>query len=363
MEYHLNILGEFENKELESIFRTGEVRKGRNFVRYMILVSGLFFLLAGIPDLLYRKDAGSGLLTALVITRAVIFIIGFILFFVVKRIDSIKVINRLTYAFASLIFIVYFGAAFYFAPLEIMSPTFCVIILSTCLFMMPNRWVYNVSLSLAYCVLFLVTTPYICMTTPFGYRIVASSYLCWNIIILSVLFYNMNLYKRNYYAKAYQLEALVHTDQLTKIHNRKACDDILENKCTKNTAFSIIMFDIDNFKLINDTYGHVAGDEVLVKIAELALKHIRKDDVLARWGGEEFVIITHGATLKEAEELAKRLKEQLTLIEYHGQKHVITCSFGVTAYLTGDNVTSIIRRADQLLYLAKEYGKNRVVAG
>jgi diguanylate cyclase (GGDEF)-like protein len=159
------------------------------------------------------------------------------------------------------------------------------------------------------------------------------------------------------------LEALAHTDQLTKIHNRKSCDDILENKCGENTAFSVIMFDIDNFKRINDTYGHVAGDEVLVKIAELALKLIRKDDVLARWGGEEFVIITHGATLKEAEELAKRLKEQLTLIEYHGQKQSITCSFGVTAFLTGDTVTSIIRRADQLLYLAKEYGKNRVVAG
>lgn len=362
MENMVNIIGEFRDKEIEQVFRASEIRKGLRFIRCMIVISGLIFLLMGITDFLYRKDIGIKILDSFLVVRAVIFIIGVILFVVIKRINNTKIISRLTCIYASAIYVLYFCSAFYFIPLQIMSPTFSVIIISTSLFMMPNRWIVNTCMTFAYVFLFILIHPYL-TTGPVGSSVIAMIFLCWNSILLSTLFYNINVYKRNYFSKAYQLEIIANTDQLTQIHNRKSCDDILENKCIESTTFSIIMFDIDNFKLINDTYGHVAGDEVIVSITDLARKLIRKDDILARWGGEEFVILTFDAKLNEAEELAKRLKEQLTFIEHQGIKETITCSFGVTTYAEGDNVKSIIRRADQLLYLAKEHGKNRVVAG
>ena len=361
MEYKINILGEFQGDEVEKIFSDGEIHKGMKLIRYMILYSSLGFLLIGILELFFKKDIN--VLIVLFTARIVVFALGSILFYATKRVRSCKTISIAIYAFATIIYIVYFCLAFYSRPLEILSPMFFVILLSTCLLMMPIRWIVNLCFSLVFSVLFLILYPYICKAVLLQYRIIAFTYLFWNIAIINVLFYNINIYKRNNYAKALQLEALANTDQLTKIHNRKSCDTIIEDKCAGNTTFSIIMFDIDDFKRINDTYGHVAGDDVLIDITEFARRIIRKDDIIARWGGEEFVIIMLDATLSEATELAKRLKEQLTVTEHKGINQIITCSYGVTAFSEGDSVKSIIKRADQLLYLAKEYGKNRVVAG
>ena len=361
MDYKINTLGEFKNDELENIFWEGEVKKGLRLIRYMILFSSLGFLLVGAMDLIFKTDISIKM--ALIIARTGIFVLGVALFNGIKKFRSNNSISIAICVFASIIYAVYFYMAFQVRPLHILSPTFFVILLATCLLIIPNRWIVNIFFSLVFSVLFAILVPYICDTTALEHRIIAIMYLFWNIILINVLFYNINVYKRNNFAKARQLEALANTDQLTQIHNRKSCDNIIENKCAGNTMFSIIMFDIDNFKRINDTYGHVAGDAVLIDITDFTRSIIRKNDILARWGGEEFLIIMLDAALSEATELAKRIQEQLTVINHDHINQIITCSFGVTTYVEGDTVKSIIKRADQLLYLAKEYGKNRVVAG
>jgi diguanylate cyclase (GGDEF)-like protein len=363
VKYKTTVLGEFRDKDIENVFLVSEIGRGLTLARLLILFSSLAFVLIGIADLLLRKDVNPALLKESFLARIVIFLLGFCLFFAIRRFKSYSAVRVSVYIFASLVYLVYFYLAFKFAPLDIISPTFAVILLSTCLFLMPTRWITNLCFTLLYSAFFIAVIPVLCAATAHGLRVIAVSYLVWNLIIVSTLFYSINLYKRNYYAKALQLEELANTDQLTKLHNRKAFDDMLDSTCRDSAAFSVIMFDIDNFKHINDTYGHVAGDDVIINITQYARKTIRKNDVLARWGGEEFMIVMPDATLNEASELAKRLKEQLSALEHDCVREIITCSFGVTSFVAGESAKAVVRRADQLLYLAKEYGKNRVVAG
>ncbi len=152
------------------------------------------------------------------------------------------------------------------------------------------------------------------------------------------------------------------TDPLTGIFNRLKFHDTLnrnlERRSSPPAATSLIMFDIDRFKQVNDQYGHRAGDDVLVELIMVVRGAIRQDDIFARWGGEEFVILT-AADGDDTQRLAERIR---ATVEEHPFKRVgrITCSFGVTGIGPGDNVESVTQRADTALYRAKWAGRNAV---
>ena len=159
-----------------------------------------------------------------------------------------------------------------------------------------------------------------------------------------------------------QLEQQVMRDNLTGIYNRNKLNSVLEKIIYTDkvdTMYSLIICDIDNFKKINDTYGHVVGDYALVTLSQLFSENIGEKDILARWGGEEFVILCENKALKEAEKFANNLRSELSKIkfDYFGS---LTCSFGVTQVLKGDTINSLIERADRGLYFSKNNGKNMV---
>jgi diguanylate cyclase (GGDEF)-like protein len=122
---------------------------------------------------------------------------------------------------------------------------------------------------------------------------------------------------------------------------------------------SIIIFDIDHFKEVNDRYGHSAGDYVLKTIADIVRESIRKIDYFVRWGGEEFMIISSETNLKDVSALAERIRE---IIESSTFEDVgkVTVSFGVTEFRANDTEDSLIKRADDAMYEAKKKGRNRV---
>lgn len=154
-------------------------------------------------------------------------------------------------------------------------------------------------------------------------------------------------------------------DHLTGIFNRRYITERLDSelnlsKRTKRRTFSLIMFDIDHFKNVNDTYGHDVGDEVLKKITSIVTGRVRKADVPGRWGGEEFLLILPETNLLNASYLAEELRavvEDSKIIE----QQKITASFGVTQNNMEDTVDSIIKRVDDLLYESKNQGRNKVV--
>lgn len=158
------------------------------------------------------------------------------------------------------------------------------------------------------------------------------------------------------------LERMSVTDHLTQIFNRLKFENVLETEIQRarrhNRTFSLIMFDIDHFKKINDSFGHEAGDDVLRKLTRLISVHIRTIDMFARWGGEEFVILVVETHAEDAKSFAEKLRRDIESAGFSSGS--LTCSFGVTEYVKTDNTSTIIRRADDALYEAKRNGRNLV---
>ncbi len=158
----------------------------------------------------------------------------------------------------------------------------------------------------------------------------------------------------------------IRTDALTGLNNRMRLDEALENEVSRaqryQSTFSIIMLDIDYFKKVNDTYGHLAGDEVLKKLSDLLKRKLRKTDVAGRWGGEEFLLLLPQQGRRHACMIAEKLRETIEANEFTNVG-TITASFGVTEYASKDIVNNLIKRADDALYRAKDLGRNRVEEG
>ncbi|MGC3963283.1 MAG: diguanylate cyclase [Rhodocyclaceae bacterium] len=162
-----------------------------------------------------------------------------------------------------------------------------------------------------------------------------------------------------------ELEQLANTDRLTNAFNRRHFEEVALREMSRarryNLPLALIIIDLDHFKLINDDFGHAAGDRVLVEFTQLARKHLRSSDVLARWGGEEFVVLATSTALDEALVLADKLRELLELHPFDGLR-TVTLSAGVTSLSLRDTFDAFVRRADKALYAAKSEGRNRVVA-
>ena len=162
------------------------------------------------------------------------------------------------------------------------------------------------------------------------------------------------------------------TDGLTEIYNRKAFDRYINDRVRQNTAagnkFAILRVDIDNFKEINDAYGHPIGDRVLLAVAHKCRNLIRHEDFIARYGGEEFVIVLPYASMRNAIKKARLICKVISDTRYSledvkaGHVLSITVSIGVSIFQAGDTDKTLIDRADQALYIAKRTGKNRVVS-
>ena len=155
-------------------------------------------------------------------------------------------------------------------------------------------------------------------------------------------------------------------DELTCLYNRRKLNEVCEEVFLKaeryNIDFSLILIDIDFFKQINDTYGHDKGDVILIEFSNLLKNSVRDVDVCGRWGGEEFMVICQETDLRNAEQLAERLRTKVESFSFDGDLK-LTASFGVSAHARGKALKTVIKEADIRLYTAKESGRNLVVSG
>lgn len=163
-----------------------------------------------------------------------------------------------------------------------------------------------------------------------------------------------------------KLESMATTDKLTGIANRQIFDPLFsqmrKSSLRRKVPLSMIIFDIDHFKQVNDNYGHPAGDQVLRGVVSCIRRLIRESDVLFRWGGEEFLLLLSDCTLAQAEEMAERIRKTIeNLIHSHAEATIqVTISLGVAEGLEDESSSDLINRADEALYRAKENGRNRV---
>ncbi|MGN0154295.1 MAG: GGDEF domain-containing protein [Lachnospiraceae bacterium] len=171
-----------------------------------------------------------------------------------------------------------------------------------------------------------------------------------------------------------QLEQENHTlgqianyDPLTHLLNRRSMDTrlkyVMENAVSTKKTFSLIMADLDDFKRINDTYGHECGDKVLITISDIITRNLREEDCVCRWGGEEILILIN-ADLEVSGKVAERIRKEVeeTVISYKENEVRVTVTLGVSTYQEGIEIPVMIEYADRKLYEGKNNGKNQVVA-
>jgi diguanylate cyclase (GGDEF)-like protein len=163
-----------------------------------------------------------------------------------------------------------------------------------------------------------------------------------------------------------ELENISKYDVLTSLYNRAEYKKILHKKIKSaqryGEVFGLIMIDIDFFKLVNDNYGHDVGDEILKKFAQILQENVREDDFVARWGGEEFVIIANYTQKGGLVHLVEKLQRKMMEASFSPVPKV-TASYGVTAYIAGDNYEELFKRVDNALYMAKHNGRDQYIIG
>lgn len=156
------------------------------------------------------------------------------------------------------------------------------------------------------------------------------------------------------------MRRLAQTDPLTDVWNRRRLHDAFHEAVEQGrTPLTVIMFDIDSFKEINDAHGHQVGDRVLITTTHLAQGLLRSEDSIGRWGGEEFIVLCPATTLSQGTQMAERIRRAISSHVFEGVG-TITASFGVAQYREGETVEELVARADKVLYVAKDRGKNCV---
>jgi diguanylate cyclase (GGDEF)-like protein len=165
-----------------------------------------------------------------------------------------------------------------------------------------------------------------------------------------------------------EIYRLMTRDGLTQVHNKRSFDEAFERELSRSRRYarhlSLVLFDIDHFKLINDSRGHLAGDAVLRQLAGAVATHIRREDILARVGGEEFALLLPEVMLENARAAAEKVRVlvEQTQFRFEDQAISVTLSFGVASARPGETIASaeLYQAADARLYVAKNSGRNRV---
>lgn len=363
MKQEINRLAEFRDKSIEKEFYNNEVKKGLRVSGNIVLIFSIINLLFVISDYLYLEYAN---ITAIIyyslIPRIIILAMAIVIFVLLKKAKDKTTVIKSIIIFTVLMYLLHEYIAMHFAPVDLIFEVLDLIYITFGLFIIPNRWITNIGTSAFLAAVFILFTPLTIPTMRTGTKIIMAIYLLSQTLIVGTLMYRINIQKRLNYSQRLELEVLAKTDALTNSSNRAVCDKTLEQMCSANCDFSLILIDLDDFKQINDMYGHVAGDKVIVKIVNTIKNGVRQEDIIARWGGEEFIVILPHTVRERAAEIAERIKEHIVMLEHDGIGRV-TASFGVTAFIEGDDMKSIINRVDQLLYIAKKQGKNKVFAG
>ncbi|MCM3570449.1 GGDEF domain-containing protein [Neobacillus mesonae] len=186
-------------------------------------------------------------------------------------------------------------------------------------------------------------------------------------VVNGAILFTVGYFRIRYNKVLGELRKMTTMDSLTGLYNRRYFDFYMEKiiplSQRQQSPLTLIMVDIDHFKLVNDNYGHQCGDEALKHVAEVIKNNVRNSDAYVRFGGEEFALILPNTDLNEAVQIAERLRESVEQSDfvYNRRPIHITISMGMTLY-RGEKLEEFIEKADQALYRAKENGRNRVIS-
>jgi diguanylate cyclase (GGDEF)-like protein len=343
----------------------GHVDESSSDVRKQILISSLFSLVSIILLFIFGLDAlriGKSLLATIVLSFAVI---NGVNYFFLYRTGNYQ---RSSMVILVLMIILCFyllcsggnkntGALWFF-----ILPSLIFYILGL------RRGMITLStvLGMAVCILYIPENPLL-QTTYFPDFIYRFTGALFSVSVIAFAYeYTREDGRKELLNLSRKLDQLSRKDELTGLSNRRDIVESLRNEVNRfersGHSFSVLIADIDHFKIVNDTHGHDYGDYVLRQVASTLSKNTQKRDTVARWGGEEFLILLPETNIHQAVKSARRLQQAIEnlSIAYNNRSVAITISIGVAEYQPGVTLNELINAADKLLYQAKHEGRNRV---
>lgn len=360
--YKISVFGEFIDRSMESEFLAHSISDYSKVTAFVVVIFGIVFTLFLGNDYYAVESTSSFLIIAF--TRMLLLIISMTVFFVTKKTMKYTNLIYLITAYEAIVAIAYLVILEQYDSLRYLS-VLGLMVISLVIYILPNKVMFSQIISVTLSILFfLYPAQKIEGLEEYDvYQIIAYQIIL--LIYCNISTCLTNSYKRKQFVTSRELLALSIMDPLTCIYNRAKFDDEMDKWVNFSNRYgnplSLILFDIDDFKRVNDSYGHLVGDSVIKSIVATIKKSIRNTDIFARWGGEEFVILLPNTDIWQAVEMAERMRICIRNNLYDPAKN-ITCSFGIATFEKDDTALSLLRKADELLLQAKASGKDSIVS-
>lgn len=362
MTYSINNICEFVDKKLEKEYFEHYFSNSLKAIRINTIIVGIIYAALSIYDFVFLIN--HYMFFTIILIRFSVLMLSFLIFNLLGKIKNINKAVALIIFFEFCILLSYFFILSKIEYTDFLQKCLGIMVLLIINMSIPNKWKYSVITEVVFFSIFLIWSYNISTNVDIKILFQVLAYFVIIIIFLSISSHRVQVISRKEYAKKCEIETIMTTDKLTGISNRRKFDLLLENwidlSIRYDNIFSIVMFDIDNFKNVNDVYGHIIGDEVLVKTCEVVSENIRSCDFFSRWGGEEFVILLPNTNIERSYELAERIRIKISETNYP-KNQKLTCSFGVSQYEKKYTANEIMESTDKLLYKAKKSGKNIVI--
>jgi|GEM_PF-1208180 len=358
--FALNWYSEFKNKEVETEYREYEKTTSLKTIRALILVYGLIYALFAISDYVYYVQDSPFIV--LLGFRGLALLVTLSAFFMAPRFKRYNHTLLMITIVELLICVIILYHLYIQGNADSAMHFKSIMLLILAVFLIPNLWKNSMMASLIILISYIffsilfVEQP---QSPPINQM---ANFLGIGLSFCAFAIYGRERSQRRHYAAEKLMEHMIITDRLTGIYNRGRFEYIIDLwiKNMRHYPFCLILFDIDNFKKVNDQYGHSVGDQVLIETANIVKSHIRDTDIFARWGGEEFVVLFSGVSINLGMELAERLRHAVEENDT-GKAGKITISIGVAEYRRGETVLDLVERTDAKMYEAKRAGRNKVV--
>jgi len=358
----INFIGEFKDNTEEKEFFEQDMRRAATNIKIIMLILGILNTVFIIPDYLLISNKNSFVLIA--VGRIIFLSLVVLLFYRIKYMKKYRVLVYWITSYELFYVILFIFVFFQYEKPDYLIQAFGVMIIIIGIFMVINRLINMIAISVIIIASFNIMALYYIDGLKFSEFSAGLVYLIIVLILCVIIAFKDNYYKRINYITNKKLIELSNTDTLTGIYNRAKQNEELD-RCINysnryNTDLSVVIIDFDDFKKVNDNYGHLTGDKLIIDFVKIVKNIIRKTDIFARWGGEEFVLILPNTDIDKAIEISERIRETVENNEFE-KISKFTCSFGVAQLSGNDDSYSILNKADLMLYNAKNAGKNIVM--